>query len=191
MKSKSDHNAQRAVTTDLEVRVDRIPEEGLDLDEVLTERWVNDALGEGSPVKASADGRLVVHIAKAERVVHVRGRATVGLAGSCVRCLGATELALDVPIEVAIFPKGEEPVAAPDGEVANEDMGVSTYDEGVVDLAGVVHDEVFLELPMNPLCKEDCAGLCPKCGANLNEGRCGCEPDVDPRWQALRSMKAD
>ncbi len=191
MKSKSDHNPHRAVSTDLELRVDRIPEEGLDLDEVLTRRWVDEALGADATVHARGDGRLAVHVMKAERVVHVRGRAQVALEGACVRCLGPAELELDVPLEVALFPKGEEPPASPEGEVAGEDMGVSTYEEGVIHLGGVVHDEVFLELPMNPLCREDCKGLCPKCGTNLNEQSCECAPDVDPRWQALRSVKTD
>ena len=51
---------------------------------------------------------------------------------------------------------------------------------------------LLVALPLKPLCREDCAGLCPQCGANLNEGPCGCEPDTeDDRWAALRELKLE
>ena len=92
---------------------------------------------------------------------------------------------------LALFPRGEEPPAASDGEVADDDMGVGMYEGEEIDLAGLVRDEVFLELPMNLVCVDSCAGLCPQCGANLNEGRCTCVPEFDPRWQALRGLMLD
>jgi uncharacterized protein len=193
MKPTRDHRAEQALSPDLKVRVDRIPDEGLHIDEAITRDWIDAALGalegKGSPFHAKDDGRLIVRLDKVERIIQVRGRARVNLSGSCVRCLGAVALALDVPVEVTMFPKGEEPPAGSEGELSADDMGVSSYDDGIVDLAGAVHDEVFLELPMNPVCSASCAGLCPTCGTNLNETRCGCAPAVDPRWQALRNLK--
>jgi uncharacterized protein len=191
MKHGRDHNAHGVVTSDLKVRVDRIADEGYDLDEVITEAWTHGALGDDSPFKARGDGRIDVHLMKVENVVQVRGRFSLGVTGECSRCLGPVELDLVVPVDVTLFPRGEEPPAASEGELTPDDMGVSNYEEGIVDLASVVHDEVFLELPMTPLCKDDCAGLCPKCGQNLNEARCKCQPEVDPRWHALRGMKVD
>jgi uncharacterized protein len=90
-----------------------------------------------------------------------------------------------------LFPRGAEPSAAKDGELADDDMGVSTYVGHEIDLSDVVHDEVFLELPMSPVCGQTCAGLCPQCGANRNQNPCDCRPPVDHRWQALLSMKLD
>ena len=59
-----------------------------------------------------------------------------------------------------------------------------------VDLAPLVRDAVLLHLPPAPLCSEDCRGLCTRCGANLNEAECGCEPGPsDPRWAALDVLK--
>lgn len=191
MRHPRNHTGPNAVSPGLEVFVDRIGTEGLDIDETISKAWIDAALGPSSPFRARGAGRLAVHLEKVERVVHVRGRASIGVEGECVRCLGRVDLDLDVPVEVAMFPRGEEPPAGPEGEVVAEDMGVASYDEGIVELAGVVHDEVFLELPMNPLCAESCAGLCPRCGTNLNETRCGCAPDIDPRWQALGDLKVD
>jgi len=191
MKFDRDHNAHGTLTTDLKVRVDRIADEGFDLDEVLTRDWLDRSLGEGTPFHAAKDGHISAHLMKVEDVVQVRGRARVTLQGECVRCLTQTDLPLDLSIDLALFPKGKEPEAAPEGELTADDMGVGSYAEGIIDLSDVVHDEVLLELPMNPLCRESCAGLCPVCGQNLNEGKCSCQPEIDPRWQGLRSLKVD
>jgi uncharacterized protein len=61
-----------------------------------------------------------------------------------------------------------------------------------VDLTEVARDAVLLELPLAPLCRADCAGLCPQCGADLNESGCDCVPDTkDPRWAALEQITFD
>lgn len=173
----------------MRVHVDRIGPDGLDLDEAVTAEWVNDALGPKSPFRCTADGSLAVHLERVEQVVYVRGHARLELGGTCSRCLGPVTLALDTPLEVSLFPRGEEPKPSSEGVLSEDDMGVSTYEEDEIDLSGVVHDEVFLELPMVPVCSEGCAGLCPMCGKNLNEGACGCEPQRDSRWEALRHIK--
>ncbi len=65
----------------------------------------------------------------------------------------------------------------------------SPYSGDVIDLTQSIQENVFLSLPMKPLCRRDCPGLCPKCGHDLNEGPCGCgEPDSDPRLFALREL---
>ena len=61
---------------------------------------------------------------------------------------------------------------------------------GQLDLRAVVRELVLLDAPSTPLCRPDCAGLCLSCGANLNDGQCGCSaPPADPRWSALDSLK--
>jgi uncharacterized protein len=87
----------------------------------------------------------------------------------------------------------------PDPEVESEDEEISlTYDElsvgfyrgGQLDLAGVALEQVFLEVPMKPVCKDECKGLCDQCGADLNESPCTCEKTrLDPRLAALASLK--
>lgn len=64
--------------------------------------------------------------------------------------------------------------------------------DATVDLTEVARDAVLLELPLAPLCREDCAGLCPMCGVDRNEQACDCEPDTkDPRWAALEQITFD
>ena len=64
-----------------------------------------------------------------------------------------------------------------------------TYNDDVLNLADAVQQTIWLNLPMKPLCRPECLGLCPVCGHNLNEGPCGCEPAVDPRWAPLADVK--
>jgi uncharacterized protein len=56
-----------------------------------------------------------------------------------------------------------------------------------LELAEVIREALILALPEFPLCREDCRGLCPRCGADLNDGPCACRPETDPRWAALRA----
>ncbi len=63
------------------------------------------------------------------------------------------------------------------------------YAPDEVDLAPLVHDAIFLELPLAPLCREDCQGLCPYCGIDRNESTCDCRAPVDPRWATLDGLR--
>ncbi len=72
--------------------------------------------------------------------------------------------------------------------VAAEDE-LYPLEDDTIDLGPMVRDALVLELPMAPLCREDCAGLCPQCGADRNEGPCGCVAPRDPRWANLDVLR--
>ena len=163
------------------IRVERIGDDGLDVDQVVARAWLEEALGGDSPFTPVGEGRVRLHLLRVEDVIHVRGQATLELGAECSRCLEPVTISLSTPVEVALFPRGAEPVPAADGEIEADDMGVATYDGQEIHLGDLIHDEVFLELPMSPICSQSCAGLCPTCGANLNEGACDCAPAVDHR----------
>jgi uncharacterized protein len=173
----------------LVIRLDGIGADGLRLDEALGVTWLSEALGEGSPFRSLKPGHLTIDLSMLEDVVHVRGSVDMELEASCSCCLDTMSLDLKMPVEVALFPPEGEPAPRADGELRMEDMGVGTYTGHSVDLAVVVHDQVFLELPMNPRCQETCAGLCPSCGVNLNSVDCRCEKAEDGRWSAFKNIK--
>ena len=112
--------------------------------------------------------------------VLVTGTAAVSVVGECVRCLTeiASELEVDL-LELFVYPNSD----ASDDEV-------SRLEGDLLDLEPLIRDEVVLELPFQPLCRSDCAGLCAECGANLSD-----EPGhshgaaVDPRWAALGAVE--
>jgi uncharacterized protein len=77
-------------------------------------------------------------------------------------------------------------------ELGEDDLAVGFYQNQVIEVDDLVREQIELALPMGRLCKQDCRGLCPHCGANLNQVECGCSAEVvDPRWEALRVLKSD
>lgn len=173
----------------MKVQLDHIGEEGLDLQETLSVAWLTELLGDEELYHPVDAGHLSVHLERADDVVHVRGDVRVNLQCACVRCLEPVQLAVQTPLDMALFPRGHEPVAKDDGELAEDDLGVGSYDDREIDLAGVVHDGVCLDLPLNPVCSATCAGLCPYCGENRNVTACQCVAPVDHRWSALADIK--
>ena len=106
----------------------------------------------------------------------VRGTIAADWVGSCGRCLRAVEGHLVVGVD-ELFER--EPV---EGETY-----LLEHDE--IDLEPLARDAIGLELPLVPLCRSDCAGLCPECGIDRNESACECARDTsDPRWAALSSL---
>jgi uncharacterized protein len=79
--------------------------------------------------------------------------------------------------------------AGGDVELGSDDLDLDFYDHDLLNLAGLVETETTLALPMKPLCREDCRGLCPVCGGNRNVTACTCDGrEPDPRWAALRTL---
>lgn len=77
-------------------------------------------------------------------------------------------------------------------ELDESDLDVVFLDGDELDVERLAAEQVMLNLPMRILCQPECAGLCPSCGANLNQaGTCHCEPEVDPRWEGLRDLKGE
>jgi uncharacterized protein len=112
--------------------------------------------------------------------VLVSGIATVQVRGECVRCLGEISDELEVDIqELYVYPGVE-----PDDDLA------SRLEGDLIDLEPLLRDTVVLGLPFQPLCRDDCLGLCVECGANLNDNPGHRhEARLDPRWDALRSLE--
>lgn len=173
----------------MKIHLEKIGDDGLDLDEPVTGAWLTEVLGPNSAFQPAQDGHLKVHLTRVDDVVNVYGKAAIDLKATCARCLAPVTITLRTPIQVTMVPRVPEPSPDNKGELAEEDLGIATYENKEIDLACVVRDEVFLELPMQALCSEDCAGLCAQCGKNLNEGACGCKPVVDHRWGPLQRLK--
>ena len=62
-------------------------------------------------------------------------------------------------------------------------------EKDLVDLAPLVHDAILLDLPLAPLCREDCRGLCPHCGIDRNDASCDCQVPINPRWATLDELR--
>ena len=111
--------------------------------------------------------------------LYIQGELESAAALECVRCLTETIVSLDFTLdELFYYP----PQSAPPGE---NHVG----EDGMIDLAPLVRELSLLSRPIKVLCRPDCLGLCQECGANLNEGDCGCDDEViDPRLAALQQL---
>ena len=168
------------------IEVLQIPPEGLDVD--LPEEAVE--LGASAEVwEGPATVRATMHIARSGRGLLISGEMAGEVALICSRCLEhypfRTEDRLDFYCEMMGAGKTKREV-----ELSRDDLDVTYLEEGRIDTDQLLRESVLLNLPVQPLCREDCRGLCPHCGANLNREACGCDwPPTDPRFEALRKLR--
>jgi uncharacterized protein len=109
---------------------------------------------------------------------------------ACTRCLRPIVEPVRGDLQLVVVP-GPEPVADGEHALLEEDLGVVHAPGGELDLDPLLLEQLQLEVPMKPLCRPDCPGMCPSCGADLVDGACECRrEDVDPRWAALRGLRS-
>lgn len=132
----------------------------------------------------------------------LRGRLQVPLGLTCARCAEPVALPVDVPVDLRFVPTASEKAGArpspatdddDDGrQMDDDDPSIVLYDEPRIELAQVAREQCYLAVPMKPLCRPDCQGLCPQCGTNRNAGTCTCESQwEDPRLAGLKSLLKD
>ncbi|TMB02173.1 MAG: DUF177 domain-containing protein [Deltaproteobacteria bacterium] len=108
--------------------------------------------------------------------------------GTCARCLEEYAFGLDHPFVFVLEPRAVAPSES--ARLSSDDLALSYYEGDEIDLTPLVHEQIILALPTRPLCGESCRGLCPRCGANLNAGACGCPAaPPDPRLAVLLTLR--
>ena len=144
---------------------------------------INEPDFEGCPVKGK------VQFLGTNRSILVTGNLETSVRGDCSRCLGQFEYPLGLSIEEEFFltidPVSGLPVPPP------AEAGAFLIDANhILDLGEAIRQYKIMALPMKLVCKEDCAGLCPHCGRNLNQGTCDCPAvPADPRWAKLQLLR--
>lgn len=116
-------------------------------------------------------------------VLMLTGSLTTRLHGVCDRCAREFQRDLDIPMEAVLVTEltNED----------NEDERVFQLEGNSADLDDIITTTLVLNMDSKLLCKPDCKGLCCRCGANLNDGPCNCEPEMDPRFAALKQLLKD
>ena len=113
-------------------------------------------------------------------VLVMKGEITTTLHGVCDRCAADFDEALEFPIDVVLVT-----------ELSNEDSEdewVFPLEGDSADLDDIIRTVLVLNMDSQLLCSDDCKGLCCRCGKNLNDGPCGCQKEIDPRFAALRQL---
>jgi uncharacterized protein len=132
-------------------------------------------------VPAGSDVALELRLESVMEGVLVSGTAQVHVVGECVRCLDPLEDDLEVDVQELFAYPGSSSADADEDEVHQ-------LEGDLLDLEPVVRDAVVLALPLQPVCDEDCQGLCVECGARLGDDPGHRHDVLDPRWAALRGV---
>ena len=145
---------------------------------------VVDIAGDGSGSIVQGEIKLI----RTDRGILAKATLDTEVEVTCSRCLCSFSYPLNLNSEEEYFPTVDiiagVPLPLPD------EPGCFTIDEHhILDLTEAIRQYTLLAIPMKPLCKANCAGLCPNCGQNLNQGPCNCPPrEIDPRWSKLREL---
>ena len=140
------------------------------------------------PVTGQAD-LIIENRGHREQVADIRLRAAYhgNFELLCARCVEPVATPLSGDFDLIFRPQAAD---ADPGErsITLDETEIGYYEESGLSLEDVVREQVLLSLPSRTLCKEDCKGLCPRCGQNLNLATCNCDTTSDPRWHALAGL---
>jgi len=177
------------------IDLDDIKEQGLSLE--LMEAFdhfpaLNELQADGEVVFLQPlDIRLMAR--KFEGMVIVEGSVATVVRLQCCRCLQEFEQPLDATFSITYarqLPAMEEGGDGAEVELQADDLGMLAFEGDEIDLTETVQEQVVMAMPFKPLCREDCQGLCSQCGADLNDGDCGCRDQaMDGKFAALKDFK--
>ncbi len=122
--------------------------------------------------------RAVGRVRNSASVLYLEAQLTALLDCECARCLTPVQVEVDEPFSVVLTEREEEA----------DDVDIVALEGDSIELDELMISAFILGLEPVVLCKEDCKGLCPSCGKNLNDGACGCGPEPDPRLALLRQL---
>ena len=144
--------------------------------------------GRSEDYRVAAPVALAFNVERKGERYHLVGRAAATLELTCSRCLEPFTWPVEAAFDLRYLPQSAN---AGDGEqeVAGEDLDVAFYEGDTIDLGQLLREQFYLSLPMKPLCRDDCLGLCPVCGTNRNTGECACQSRwEDPRLSPLKGL---
>jgi uncharacterized protein len=171
----------------------QLVEEPLAIDETIASGAVDytaDLRQTGPMTVRGAADLLVEHRDAGSEVddIRLRGSYRGDFEVLCARCVEPVALPLAGEFDL-IFRPEEADAAAGEHAITPDETEIGYYQESGLLLEDVVREQVLLSLPGRILCKEDCKGLCPRCGQNLNLATCSCgDVPADPRWNALAGL---
>lgn len=156
-----------------------------------------DDLG-GDPLVSLSPVGMSGVIARVDEEYLLDGELTFSGELACSRCVAPYPFSEAIPLHLRLRkrPAAARPEKARPDEADEElemdpgELDVVIFDEPVLPLAEIAREQVLMAIPMKPLCREECRGLCPECGKDRNVAECSCDARrVDPRLEVLKSLK--
>ena len=168
-----------------------LPLEGVTLEGVLKNNVLKAAADNGvwGEITTLSPLQYRIQLSRSGTTVSVKGSAAATVELSCSRCLEGYDFYLTSEFRFSLVPEVHEAIAY-EKELQPEELETEFYDGKTIDVGKIVLNSVVLALPIKPLCREDCKGLCPRCGINQNTASCTCSTDepVDTRLMALKDF---
>ena len=179
----------------MKINVEEIPPGGLRLviHEEVKDNPQYAALEDSEEINYTAPLHVELILMRIREIVEMTGRLKSRIATTCSRCLADLAVDLENRFQL-VYTRRPGTKARPsmqkEIELTTEDVGLMLFDGEVIDIGPGIFEEALAALPLKPLCRDDCRGLCPRCGADLNRENCRCRgKDVDPRLAKLLQLK--
>ena len=124
--------------------------------------------------------------------VRLRGSVKAAAEVDCDRCLKSVTIPVETEFDVTYIPP-DVYESSRSAELLEDDLSLAVFDGEAIDIDELVREQLLLALPGRALCREECKGLCPVCGADKNtDSACACEQkEIDPRWAGLKAVMSD
>ena len=134
---------------------------------------------------------LAFDIDKDKQQFRLAGSVETTLELPCSRCLEPFSWPIEAAFDLRYQPHAQN-TGGGEREIEEDDLTTAFYENDEIDLGQLMREQFYLSLPMKPLCRDDCEGLCPACGTNLNRGTCDCTRNwEDPRFAALKQFRVE
>jgi len=144
---------------------------------------------DGESFTVATPVKLAFDLYKDKDQFRLDGRIETTIELPCSRCLEPFRWPVNSVFDLRYQPRTPQS-AKPEREVEEDDFSTAFYVNDEIDLVQMMREQLYLALPMKPLCRPDCRGLCVQCGTNLNRGTCDCSPHWDdPRLAALKALQ--
>ena len=125
------------------------------------------------------------------KTIRLKGRIESDVENECARCLQRFHALASGDFELYFYPM-ELIARAEETPISRDDADIGFYEDEGLPLEEAIREQILLWLPMRGLCRDDCKGICPRCGVNWNQAECDCrEERLDTRWDALKGWKSN
>jgi uncharacterized protein len=175
------------------IKLDDIPAEGLNFSWTEERSSLVPYLESLSHIDFDFESPLQseVRVWRAGRSVLMRGKVDTSLRLQCVRCLKEFSFPISSTFDLTLCPL-KETSSTEEVELSGDEMESGFYEGGEIHLSEIACEQIFLEIPYKPLCHEECKGLCPKCGKDLNLTSCDCvKEEFVSGFSVLQKLKLD
>ena len=156
--------------------------------ERFEQTYASEQLGAQEDLRIVEPTALAFDIFKDNQQFRLAGGVRTTLELLCSRCLEPYTMPVDQQFDLRYQPHASN-TGEGEREIEEDDLTTAFYENDEIDLGQLMREQFYLALPMKPLCRDDCRGLCPSCGANLNRTTCDCKHEwEDPRLAALKGL---